>query len=193
MSNSICFIDDNHISWNEDFTIIRLADHFYSCCMAASTLDALVSRLSLQEDNMGCGVVPDPFSKDNIVYQKYREGIMFQKDKAAMFFSYKTFEKLVVTFSQARLKEKGISCELTDDGYLIGGGPVVFSSWQMEAIYGNMRAADNLDMSFGNTFVEFYQDKILITWQGTEYITYNLEQFAAMLDNWKKQVKENEE
>ena len=56
-----------------------------------------------------------------------------------------------------------------------------------------LRAADNLDMSFGNTFIEFYQDKVLITWQGTEHITYNLEQFAAMTDNWKKQVKENEE
>lgn len=193
MSNNSYSIGDNHISWNEDFTIIRLADHFYSCCMAASTLDALVSRLSLQEDNTGCGVVPDPFSKDDIMYQKYREGIMFQKDKAAMFFSYEVFEKLIIAFSQARLKEKGISCELTDNGYLIDGGPVILSSWQMEAIYGNMRAADNLDMSFGNTFIEFYQDKVLITWQGTEHITYNLEQFAAMTDNWKKQVKENEE
>lgn len=190
MVNNIYSIRDNYISWNEDFTRVRLADRYDDIVMATSTFTFLVSRLSLQEDTTGCGVVFDTSFKNDITYQKYPEGILLQKDKAAIFFSYETFEKLIVNFSQAQAK---VSCELTPNGYLIGGGPVILSNWQMEALYANMRNAENLDMSFGNTYIKFDQDKIVITWQGIESTEYDIERFAAMMDNWKAQVKENKE
>ena len=158
MSNNSYSIGDNHIGWNEDFTKVSLADRFEVIWMATSTLAALVSRLSLREDNSGCGVVPDTFSKEDIVYQKYREGILLQRDKTAIFFSYDVFEKLVINFDKAQIKEKGISRELAD-----------------------------------NTLIELGQDKVIITWQGAESIEYNFEEFATMIDNWKKKLKENEE
>lgn len=158
MSNNSYSIGDNHIGWNEDFTKVSFADHFGVIWMATSTLAALVSRLSLREDNSGCGVVPDTFSEEDIVYQKYREGILLQRGKTAIFFSYEVFEKLVINFDKAQIKEKGISRELTD-----------------------------------NTLIELGQDKVIITWQGVESIEYNFEQFAIMIDNWKKKMKENKE
>ena len=193
MSNNSYSIGDNHIDWSGDFTKVRLADRFDVIWMAASTLMNLVSHLSLREDNNDRGVVYDKLFKEDTVYQKYREGILFQKGGIAIFFSYDVFEKLVINFSQAQKKIKEISYGLTPNGYLIGNGPVVFPSWQMEAIYANMRNAENLDMSFGNTYIKFDQDKIIISWQGIESIEYDVEKFAAMLDNWKKQVKENKE
>lgn len=156
MSNNSYSIGDSYISWNEDFTKVRLATRFDDICMAASTLAALVLRLSLREDNSGCGVVPDTFSEEDIVYQKYREGILLQRDKTAIFFSYEAFEKLIINFDKARIKEQGISRELSD-----------------------------------NTLIELGQDKVIITWQGAESIEYNFEQFATMIDNWKKKIKEN--
>lgn len=158
MSNNSYSIGDNHIGWSEDFTKVRLADRFEVIWMAASTLRNLVSHLSLREDNSGYGVVYDAFSKEDIVYQKYREGVLFQRDTTAIFFSYDVFEKLVINFDKARIKEKGISRELTD-----------------------------------NTLIELGQDKVIITWQGAESIEYNFEQFATMIDNWKKKIKENKE
>lgn len=158
MSNNSYFIGDNHIGWNEDFTKVSLTDRFGVIWMATSTLMNLVSHLSLREDNSGRGVVYDTFSKEDIVYQKYREGVLFQRGKTAIFFSYDVFEKLVINFDKARIKEKGISRELTD-----------------------------------NTLIELGQDKVIITWQGAESIEYNFEQFATMIDNWKKKIKENEE
>lgn len=158
MSNNSYSIGDNHIGWNEDFTKVSLADSFEVIWMATSTLAALVSRLSLREDNSGCGVVPDTFSKEDIVYQKYREGILLQRDKTAIFFSYEAFEKLIINFDKARIKEQGISRELSD-----------------------------------NTLIELGQDKVVITWQGAESIEYNFEEFATMIDNWKKKMKENKE
>lgn len=158
MSNNSYSIGDNHIGWNEDFTKVSFADHFGVIWMATSTLAALVSRLSLREDNSGCGVVPDTFSEEDIVYQKYREGILLQRGKTAIFFSYEVFEKLVINFDKAQIKEKGISRELT-----------------------------------ANTLIELGQDKVIITWQGAESIEYNFEQFAIMIDNWKKKMKENKE
>lgn len=158
MSNNSYSIGDSYISWSEDFTKIRLADRFGVIWMATFTLMSLVSRLSLREDNSGCGVVYDTLSKEDIVYQKYREGILFQKGGAAIFFSYDVFEKLVINFDKAQIKEKGISRELTD-----------------------------------NTLIELGQDKVIITWQGAESIEYNFEQFATMIDNWKKKIKENKE
>lgn len=107
MSNNSYSIGDNHIGWNEDFTKVRLADRFEVIWMATSTLINLVSRLSLREDNSGCGVVYDTLFKEDIVY---REGILFQKGGTAIFFSYDVFEKLVINFDKAQIKEKGISC-----------------------------------------------------------------------------------
>lgn len=158
MSNNSYFIGDNRIGWNEDFTKVSLTDRFGVIWMATSTLMNLVSRLSLREDNSGCGIVYDTLSKEDIVYQKYREGILLQRDRTAIFFSYEVFEKLVINFDKAQIKEKGLSRELTD-----------------------------------NTFIEFSQDKVIITWQGVESIEYNFEQFATMIDNWKKKIKENKE
>lgn len=158
MSNKSYSIGDNHISWSEDFTKVCLVNRFEVIWMATSTLMNLVSRLSLREDNSGCGVVYDTFSKEDIVYQKYREGILFQKGGTAIFFSYDVFEKLVINFDKAQIKEKGISRELAD-----------------------------------NTLIELGQDKVIITWQGVESIEYNFEQFATMIDNWKKKIKENKE
>ena len=158
MSNNSYSIGDNHIRWSEDFTKVRLADRFEVIWMATSTLMNLVSRLSLREDDSGCGVVYDQLSKEDIVYQKYREGALFQRGETAIFFSYEVFEKLVINFDKARIKEKGISRELTD-----------------------------------NTLIELGQDKVIITWQGAESIEYNFEQFATMIDNWKKKIKENKE
>ena len=158
MSNNSYFVGDSYISWSEDFTKIRLANRFEVIWMATSTLMNLVSRLSLREDNSGCGVVYDTLFKEDIVYQKYREGILFQKGGTAIFFSYDVFEKLVINFDKAQIKEKGISRELAD-----------------------------------NTLIELGQDKVIITWQGVESIEYNFEQFAAMIDNWKKKIKENKE
>ena len=158
MSNNSYSIGDNRIGWNEDFTKVSLTDRFGVIWMATSTLMNLVSRLSLREDNSGCGVVYDTLSKEDIVYQKYREGILFQRGKIAIFFSYEVFEKLVINFDKAQIKEKGISRELTD-----------------------------------NTLIELGQDKVIITWQGVESIEYNFEQFATMIDNWKKKIKENKE
>lgn len=142
MSNNSYSIGDNHIDWSGDFTKVRLADRFDVIWMAASTLMNLVSHLSLREDNNDRGVVYDKLFKEDTVYQKYREGILFQKGGTAIFFSYDVFEKLIINFSQAQGKIKEISCALTSSGYLIGNGPVVFSSWQMEAIYANMRNAE---------------------------------------------------
>lgn len=158
MSNKSYSIGDNHISWSEDFTKVCLTNRFEVIWMATSTLMNLVSRLSLREDNSGCGVVYDTLSKEDVVYQKYREGILFQKGGAAIFFSYDVFEKLVINFDKAQIKEKGISRELTD-----------------------------------NTLIELGQDKVIITWQGAESIEYNFEEFATMIDNWKKKIKENKE
>ena len=158
MSNNSYFIGDNHIGWNEDLTKVSLTDRFGVIWMATSTLMNLVSHLSLREDNSGCGVVYDTFSKEDIVYQKYREGVLFQRGKTAIFFSYDVFEKLVINFDKARIKEQGISRELSD-----------------------------------NTLIELGQDKVIITWQGAESIEYNFEQFATMIDNWKKKIKENKE
>ena len=158
MSNNSYFVGDNHIGWNEDFTKVSLTDRFGVIWMATSTLMNLVSRLSLREDNSGYGVVYDTLSKEDIVYQKYREGVLFQRGKTAIFFSYEVFEKLVINFDKARIKEKGISRELAD-----------------------------------NTLIELGQDKVIITWQGAESIEYNFEQFATMIDNWKKKIKENKE
>lgn len=158
MSNNSYSIGDNHIGWNEDFTKVRLADRFEVIWMATSTLMNLVSRLSLREDDSGCGVVYDQLSKEDIVYQKYREGALFQRGETAIFFSYEVFEKLVINFDKAQIKEKGISRGLTD-----------------------------------NTLIELCQDKVIITWQGAESIEYNFEEFATMIDNWKKKMKENEE
>lgn len=158
MSNNSYFVGDNHIGWNEDFTKVSLTDRFGVIWMATSTLMNLVSLLSLREDNSGCGVVYDTLSKKDIVYQKYREGVLFQRGKTAIFFSYDVFEKLVINFDKAQIKEKGISRGLTD-----------------------------------NTLIELCQDKVIITWQGAESIEYNFEEFATMIDNWKKKMKENEE
>lgn len=156
MSNNSYSIGDSRIGWNEDFTKVSLTDRFGVIWMATSTLMSLVSLLSLREDNSGCGVVYDTLSKKDIVYQKYREGILFQKGGTAIFFSYEVFEKLIINFDKARTKEKGISRELSD-----------------------------------NTLIELGQDKVIITWQGAESIEYNFEQFATMIDNWKKKIKEN--
>ena len=158
MSNNSYSIGDNHIGWNEDFTKVRLADRFGVIWMATSTLRNLVSHLSLREDDSGCGVVYDQLSKEDIVYQKYREGALFQRGETAIFFSYKVFEKLVINFDKARIKEKEISRELTD-----------------------------------NTLIELGQDKVIITWKGVESIEYSFEQFATMIDNWEKKIKENKE
>ena len=154
MSNNNYFVGDSYIGWNEDFTRVCLGDRFDVIWMATSTLMNLVSRLSLREDNSGCGVVYDTLFKEDIVYQKYREGILFQKGGTAIFFSYEAFEKLIINFDKARIKEQGISRELTD-----------------------------------NTLIELGQDKVIITWQGVESIEYNFEQFATMIDNWKKENK----
>lgn len=115
MSNNSYSIGDNHIDWSGDFTRVRLANRFEIIWMATSTLINLVSRLSLREDDSGCGVVYDTLFKEDIVYQKYREGILFQKGGTAIFFSYDVFEKLVINFDKAQIKEKGISRELTDN------------------------------------------------------------------------------
>ena len=154
MSNNNYFVGDSYIGWNEDFTRVCLGDRFDVIWMATSTLMNLVSRLSLREDNSGYGVVYDTLFKEDIVYQKYREGILFQKGGTAIFFSYEAFEKLIINFDKARIKEQGISRELTD-----------------------------------NTLIELGQDKVIITWQGVESIEYNFEQFATMIDNWKKENK----
>ena len=193
MSNNIYSIGDSYIGWSEDFTKVRLADRFDDICMAASTLAALVSHLSLREDNSGCGVVYDTFSKEDIVYQKYREGVLFQRDKTAIFFSYETFEKLVINFSQAQEKEKvkGISYELTSKGWLIGGGPVILSGWQMEAIYANLQEEEKVNLQFGDIDIIFYDDHIQFICEDVEY---SLEQFTAMMNRWKaQQNKENKE
>ena len=191
MSNNSYSIGDNHIDWSKDFTKVRLATRFDDICMAASTLAALVSRLSLREDNSGCGVVPDTFSEEDIMYQKYREGILLQRDKTAIFFSYETFEKLVINFSQAQEKVKGISYELTSKGWLIGGGPVILSGWQMEAIYANLQEEAKVNLQFGDIDIIFYDDHIQFICEDVEY---SLEQFTAMMKRWKtQQNKENKE
>lgn len=112
MSNNSYSVGNNYIGWNKDFTTVRLVDRFGVIWMATSTLMNLVSHLSLREDNSGCGVVYDTFSKEDIVYQKYREGVLFQRGKTAIFFSYDVFEKLVINFDKAQIKEKGISANL---------------------------------------------------------------------------------
>ena len=178
MSNNSYSIGDSQIGWNEDFTRACLGDRFDVIWMATSTLAALVSRLSLREDNSGCGVVPDTFSEEDIVYQKYREGILLQRDKTAIFFSYETFEKLVINFSQAQEKVKGISYELTSKGWLIGGGPVILSGWQMEAIYANLQEEEKVNLQFGDIDIIFYDDHIQFICEDVEY---SLEQFTAMM------------
>lgn len=191
MSNNSYFVGDNHIGWNEDFTKVSLTDRFGVIWMATSTLMNLVSHLSLREDNSGCGVVYDTFSKEDIVYQKYREGILFQRGKTAIFFSYETFEKLVINFSQAQEKVKGISYELTSKGWLIGGGPVILSGWQMEAIYANLQEEEKVNLQFGDIDIIFYDDHIQFICEDVEY---SLEQFTAMMNRWKaQQNKENKE
>ena len=191
MSNNSYFVGDNHIGWNEDFTKVSLTDRFGVIWMATSTLMNLISHLSLREDNSGCGVVYDTFSKEDIVYQKYREGILFQRGKTAIFFSYETFEKLVINFSQAQEKVKGISYELTSKGWLIGGGPVILSGWQMEAIYANLQEEEKVNLQFGDIDIIFYDDHIQFICEDVEY---SLEQFTAMMNRWKaQQNKENKE
>ena len=191
MSNNSYFVGDNHIGWNEDFTKVSLTDRFGVIWMATSTLMNLVSRLSLREDNSGCGVVYDTLSKEDIVYQKYREGVLFQRGKTAIFFSYETFEKLIINFSQAQEKVKGISYELTSKGWLIGGGPVILSGWQMEAIYANLQEEEKVNLQFGDIDIIFYDDHIQFICEDVEY---SLEQFTAMMNRWKaQQNKENKE
>lgn len=191
MSNNSYSIGDNHIDWSENFTRVCLGDRFDVIWMATSTLMNLVSRLSLREDNSGCGVVYDTLFKEDIVYQKYREGILLQRDKTAIFFSYDVFEKLIINFSQAQEKVKGISYELTSKGWLIGGGPVVLSGWQMEAIYANLQEEEKVNLQFGDIDIIFYDDHIQFICEDVEY---NLEQFTAMMNRWKvQQNKENEE
>ena len=191
MSNNSYSIGDNHIDWSENFTRVCLGDRFDVIWMATSTLMNLVSRLSLREDNSGCGVVYDTLFKEDIVYQKYREGILLQRDKTAIFFSYKTFEKLVINFSQAQEKVKGISYELTSKGWLIGGGPVILSGWQMEAIYANLQEEEKVNLQFGDIDIIFYDDHIQFICEDVEY---SLEQFTAMMNRWKaQQNKENKE
>lgn len=191
MSNNSYSIGDNHIDWSENFTRVCLADRFDVIWMATSTLMNLVSRLSLREDNSGCGVVYDTLFKEDIVYQKYREGILLQRDKTAIFFSYDVFEKLIINFSQAQEKVKGISYELTSKGWLIGGGPVILSGWQMEAIYANLQEEEKVNLQFGDIDIIFYDDHIQFICEDVEY---NLEQFTAMMNRWKvQQNKENEE
>ena len=191
MSNNSYFVGDNHIGWNKDFTKVSLTDRFGVIWMATSTLINLVSRLSLREDNSGCGVVYDTLFKEDIVYQKYREGILFQRGKTAIFFSYETFEKLVINFSQAQEKVKGISYELTSKGWLIGGGPVILSGWQMEAIYANLQEEEKVNLQFGDIDIIFYDDHIQFICEDVEY---SLEQFTAMMNRWKaQQNKENKE
>ena len=189
MSNNNYFVGDSQIGWNEDFTKVSLADRFGVIWMATSTLAALVSRLSLRKDNSGCGVVPDTFSEEDIVYQKYREGILLQRDKTAIFFSYETFEKLVINFSQAQEKVKGISYELTSKGWLIGGGPVILSGWQMEAIYANLQEEEKVNLQFGDIDIIFYDDHIQFICEDVEY---SLEQFTAMMNRWKAQQNKGE-
>ena len=189
MSNNSYFVGDSYISWSEDFTKIRLANRFEVIWMATSTLMNLVSRLSLREDNSGCGVVHDTFSEEDIVYQKYREGILLQRDKTAIFFSYETFEKLVINFSQAQEKVKGISYELTSKGWLIGGGPVILSGWQMEAIYANLQEEEKVNLQFGDIDIIFYDDHIQFICEDVEY---SLEQFTAMMNRWKAQQNKGE-
>ena len=191
MSNNTYSIGDSYISWSEDFTKVRLADRFEVIWMATSTLMNLVSRLSLREDDSGCGVVYDTLSKEDIVYQKYREGVLFQRGKTAIFFSYDVFEKLVINFSQAQEKVKGISYELTSKGWLIGGGPVILSGWQMEAIYANLQEEEKVNLQFGDIDIIFYDDHIQFICEDVEY---SLEQFTAMMNRWKaQQNKENKE
>lgn len=191
MSNNSYFVGNSYISWSEDFTKVRLADRFEVIWMATSTLMNLVSRLSLREDDSGCGVVYDTFSKEDIVYQKYREGILLQRDKTAIFFSYEAFEKLIINFSQAQEKVKGISYELTPKGWLIGGGPVILSGWQMEAIYANLQEEEKVNLQFGDIDIIFYDDHIQFICEDAEY---SLEQFTAMMNRWKaQQNKENKE
>ena len=191
MSNNSYSIGDNRIGWNEDFTKVSLTDRFGVIWMATSTLMNLVSRLSLREDNSGCGVVYDTLSKEDIVYQKYREGVLFQRGKTVIFFSYEVFEKLVINFSQAQEKVKGISYELTSKGWLIGGGPVILSGWQMEAIYANLQEEEKVNLQFGDIDIIFYDDHIQFICEDVEY---SLEQFTAMMNRWKtQQNKENKE
>ena len=191
MSNNSYSIGDNHISWNEDFTKVRLADRFEVIWMATSTLMNLVSRLSLREDDSGCGVVYDQLSKEDIVYQKYREGALFQRGETAIFFSYEVFEKLVINFSQTqeKVKVKEISYELTSKGWLIGGGPVILSGWQMEAIYANLQEEEKVNLQFGDIDIIFYDDHIQFICEDVEY---SLEQFTAMMNRWKAQQNEGE-
>ena len=191
MSNNSYSIGDNHIDWSENFTRVCLGDRFDVIWMATSTLMNLVSRLSLRKDNSGCGVVYDTLFKEDIVYQKYREGILFQKGGTAIFFSYDVFEKLVINFSQAQEKVKGISYELTSKGWLIGGGPVILSDWQMEAIYANLQEEEKVNLQFGDIDIIFYDDHIQFICEDVEY---SLEQFTAMMNRWKaQQNKENKE
>lgn len=191
MSNNSYSIGNNYIGWNKNFTTIRLVDRFGVIWMATSTLMNLVSRLSLREDDSGCDVVYDTFSKEDIVYKKYREGILFQKGGTAIFFSYDVFEKLIINFSQAQEKVKGISYELTSKGWLIGGGPVILSGWQMEAIYANLQEEEKVNLQFGDIDIIFYDDHIQFICEDVEY---NLEQFTAMMNRWKaQQNKENKE
>lgn len=191
MSNNSYSIGDNRIGWNEDFTKVSLTDRFGVIWMATSTLINLVSRLSLREDNSGYGVVYDTLFKEDIVYQKYREGVLFQRGKTAIFFSYETFEKLVINFSQAQEKVKGISYELTSKGWLIGDGPVILSGWQMEAIYANLQEEEKVNLQFGDIDIIFYDDHIQFICEDVEY---SLEQFTAMMNRWKaQQNKENKE
>ena len=191
MSNNSYFVGDSYIGWNKDFTKVRLATRFDDICMAASTLAALVLRLSLREDNSGCGVVPDTFSEEDIVYQKYREGILLQRDKTAIFFSYEAFEKLVINFDKAqeKVKVKEISYELTSKGWLIGGGPVILSDWQMEAIYANLQEEEKVNLQFGDIDIIFYDDHIQFICEDVEY---SLEQFTAMMNRWKAQQNKGE-
>ena len=191
MSNNSYFVGDSYIGWNKDFTKVRLATRFDDICMAASTLAALVLRLSLRGDNSGCGVVPDTFSEEDIVYQKYREGILLQRDKTAIFFSYEAFEKLVINFDKAqeKVKVKEISYELTSKGWLIGGGPVILSGWQMEAIYANLQEEEKVNLQFGDIDIIFYDDHIQFICEDVEY---SLEQFTAMMNRWKAQQNKGE-
>lgn len=189
MSNNSYSVGNNYIGWNKDFTTVRLVDRFGVIWMATSTLMNLVSRLSLRENDSGCDVVYDTFSKEDIVYKKYREGILFQKGGTAIFFSYDVFEKLIINFSQAQEKVKGISYKLTSKGWLIGGGPVILSGWQMEAIYANLQEEEKVNLQFGDIDIIFYDDHIQFICEDVEY---SLEQFTAMMNRWKAQQNKGE-
>lgn len=74
---------------------------------------------------------------------------------------------------------------------LIGGGPVILSGWQMEAIYANLQEKEKVNLQFGDIDIIFYDDHIQFICEDVEY---SFEQFTAMMNRWKaQQIKENKE